>query len=477
MVADADRREKHRITLVSVAAALVLTGLKLAAGLLSGSLGLLSEALHSGLDLVASVITYFSVRIAERPADPEHPYGHGRFENLSAIIQGLLLVGTASVIMYESVRRILFGSVEVEASVWAFGVMGVSIAVDLWRSRMLASAARRFHSRAMEADALNFRADMISSAVVILGLALVALGDRLGRTGILDRADAAAALVVALVIIGMSARLSLRAVRVLLDRAPASLSARMTAAATAVPGVVGSEPVRLRESGDRLLADVTVQVARTTSLAEAHAITEVVEATLRGVEPRTETVVHVEPTVDETETAAESIRAVAWRMGARTHHEQVVRVGDHQEASLHVEVGPDLSLREAHDLAHRLVAALKADNGRLRRVDTHIEVATPHAHTRREATRERPDIARAVAAVVREVEEEVVLHEVRLYGSAQPGLDAVVHMGFPPDLPMGEVHPRTEALEQLIRRRLPELESVVIHAEPVVPAPVVRRGE
>lgn len=466
LAAVAEQREKNRITLVSVGAALALTVLKLAAGLLTGSLGLLSDAAHSALDFVASIITFFSVRIAGRPADADHPYGHGRVENLSAVVQGALLLLTAGAIILESVRRIFVSHVEVQASAWAFGVMAVSIVVDLWRSRMLSAAARRYNSRAMEADALNFRADMFSSVVVIAGLALAALGDLTGRGGLLARADAAAALVVALVIIGMSGRLAARALNVLLDRAPSSLGERMTAAASSVPGVVESRPVRLRESGDRLFADITVQVPRTTTLSEAHSISETVEASIRAVEPRTETVVHMEPAVSEAETAAEAIRAAAWQVGARTHHEVVRRVGDHLEASLHVEVEPRLSLREAHELAHRVSAAAREDNPRLTRVDTHIEVAEPDPSRRREVTAAHPELVEVARRVVESAGVGAVLHELRVYASEGPGWDVALHCGFEPELPMGEIHRRTEAVEQELRRRVPELEHVVIHAEP-----------
>ncbi len=464
-----ERTDKSRVTLVSVGVGLVLAVLKLAVGLLTGSLGLISEAMHSALDFVASLMTYASVRIAGRPADADHVYGHGRVENLSATIQGVLLLGTATAIIYESVRRIFFVEVAVEPSIWAFVVMFGSVFVDLWRSRMLSAAARRYHSQALEADALNFRADMFSSVVVILGLAVAAAGALVGGAGWLARADAVAALVVALVIVVMSGRLATRAVGVLLDRSPSTLRERMTSAAAAVPGVIDSAPVRLRESGDRLFADITVQVPRTTSLSEAHTITEQVEESIREVEPRTQTVVHVEPLRSVEETAAEAIRAVAWQMGARTHHELVNRVGDHLEASLHIEVEPELSLRKAHELAHHLVAAAQRENPQLRRVDTHIEVATPDPSQRREVSAWRPDIVEAVRRAVAKAAVGAALHEVRVYSADEaqvPGLDVVLHCGFEPDVPMGEIHRRTEIIELEIRRLLPSLEHVVIHAEP-----------
>ncbi len=459
VAAHSDQQEKNRITLVSVVAALALAVLKLVAGLLTGSLALLSDAAHSGLDCVASVITYVTVRIAGRPADQDHPYGHGRVENLSAILQAVLLIGTALAIIYESVRRIFFQPAEIHSSPWIFAVMFLSIGVDLWRSRLLAGAARRYHSRAMEADALNFRADMLASAMVIGGLTVIALGGPV-------HADAAAALLVALIIIVMSGRLALRGVSVLLDRAPVHLGERMTQAVVAVPGVVDAQPVRLRESGDRLFADITVQVPRTTSLSEAHGISESVEASLRDLAPRTQAVVHVEPAVGEAETAAEAIRAVAWGIGARTHHERVSRVGDHLEASLHIEVEPELTLAEAHALAHRLSAALRAENPLLQQVDTHIEVAVLEPSLRREVGEQHPKIVATAADAVKAAEVGALLHEARLYGSSEPGWDLTLHCGFPPEIPMGDIHRRTERIEQELRRAIPNLEIVVIHAEP-----------
>lgn len=467
--AETERREKRRVTLVSVAAAAVLTAVKLVVALATGSLGLLSEAAHSGLDTVASVFTLFSVRLAGRPADEGHPYGHGRIENLSAIFQGLLLAATAGAIVYESLRRLFFVSVEVETSVWTFAVMAGSIVLDLWRSRLLLAAARKYHSKALEADALNFRADMLSSSVVILGLALTAYANRWGGPGWLGRADAAAALLVALIIIFMSGRLALQSLHVLLDRAPHGLPGRLTEAVAGVPGVVGVEPVRVRESGHRVFADVVVTTPRLASLAEAHDISERIESAVRRLEPRAETLVHVEPVAAD-ESAAEALRAVALRLGLRTHHEQVRRVGDGLVASLHLEVPSVTELGDAHERAHALVQALKEDNPRLTRVDSHIEVATPELHSWREVGAAHPDVLRAIRREV--TASGMAFHEARLYelppagGERPPYWTAVLHCGLPASLTMREVHRRTDRLEHQLRQLWPRLEQVVIHAEP-----------
>jgi divalent metal cation (Fe/Co/Zn/Cd) transporter len=344
--------------------------------------------------------------------------------------------------------------------------MIASIGIDFWRSRMLSDAARRYHSRALEADALNFRADMYSATVVIVGLALTMLGERLGRVPWLAKADAVAALVVALVILRMSGGLARRAIDVLLDRAPADIRERMTRAVAAVGGVVRTEPVRLRESGDRLFADVVVTAPRTASLAEAHDLTERIEAAVRRIEPRAETLVHVEPACTDAETAAERIRAVALALGLRTHHEQVYRVNAHLEASFHIEVDPRLSLADAYGVAARLTAALRKDNPSLVHVDAHLEVAVPSLLPRQPVGelegRRIDDIIRMVSSLG----VGAICHEVRLYRTDADAWGAVLHCEFEPTLPMREVHRRTERIEYALHQRFPDLEYVLIQAEP-----------
>lgn len=466
------QREKNRVTVVSLAAAVCLTTAKLVAGLATGSLGLLAEAAHSALDTVASVITFFSVRVAGRPADENHPYGHGRVENLSAVVQGLLLLGTSVWILYESVGRIFFEPVDVRVSVWAFVVMGTSVVVDLWRSRMLARVARRHGSRALEADALNFRADMFSSSVVIIGLALSAYGARVGGGWFLERADAFAALLVGLFILGKAGQLAMKSVNVLLDLAPVELQDRISRGAESVPGVVQARQVRLRESGHRKFADITVTVPRTASAAEAHDISEKVEETVRGIDGRTESVVHVEPVATETETMADAIHGISQEMGLRTHHERVQRAGDDYEATLHIEVDPALTLGEAHEQARALGEEIRRQEPRLARVNSHIEVAEPEPGERERVDGEHPELVGEIRRLVAEAGVEASCHEARLYRHKDSTdedsgtLDAVLHCDFPPWANVGDVHLRTEYVERALRAGLPDLEQVVIHAEP-----------
>src|ERR1700722_5696380 len=168
--------EKRAVAGSSVLAAIAITTLKIVVGVTTGSLGILSEAAHSALDLIAALVTFFSVQVSDKPADADHQYGHGKFENFSAFIETALLLLTCVWIVYESVKRLFFHSVEIEPSAAAFLVMFLSIAVDSWRSRALGRIASKYDSQALEADALHFSTDIWSSSVVIVGLALVWIG-------------------------------------------------------------------------------------------------------------------------------------------------------------------------------------------------------------------------------------------------------------------------------------------------------------
>jgi cation diffusion facilitator family transporter len=287
--------EKKSVALSSVVAAVFLTGFKLVVGLLTGSLGILSEAAHSGLDMVAAFVTFLAVRISGKPADERHRYGHGKIENLSALLETLLLLATCVWIVYEALRRLIFEDVEVEASIWAFLVMIISIVVDVNRSRMLAEAARKHKSQALEADALHFSTDIWSSSVVILGLIGVRLGKMFPDLAFLAKADALAALGVALIVVVISLRLGRRTVEALLDSAPEGLAGQIERAVEAIPGVADCHQVRVRASGPHLFADIHVAMDGGQTLEEAHALTEVIEQAIRQLASGIDVTVHAEP--------------------------------------------------------------------------------------------------------------------------------------------------------------------------------------
>jgi cation diffusion facilitator family transporter len=281
-------REKRCAAGGSVIAAVGLTTLKIVVGITTGSLGILAEAAHSGLDLAAAVMTFLAIRISTKPADRNHPYGHGKVENISALFETLLLLVTCGWIIYSAVDRLARHSVEIDVTVWSFAVMAVSIIVDVSRSRILYRAARRYNSQALEADALHFSTDIWSSAVVIFGLAAVKLAGWW-------YADAIAAIVVALIVIYVSLKLGFRTVAALTDTIAPGLEEKVTAAVESLPGVANCHNVRVRYSGPHSFVDVHVLVDGEQTLRAAHDLTEQIERAIQVVVPEADVTVHPEP--------------------------------------------------------------------------------------------------------------------------------------------------------------------------------------
>jgi cation diffusion facilitator family transporter len=291
----AAHKEKRAVAFSSVLAAVFLTGMKLVIGLLTGSLGIISEALHSGLDLIAAGGTFLAVNFSSRPADREHPYGHGKIENISALFETVLLLVTCVWIVYEALNRLFFEAVEVESSIWAFVIMSVSIIVDVSRSRMLLKAAKKYNSQALEADGLHFSTDIWSSAVVLCGLFLVFLSEKL-QLPWLAQADAVAAIGVAGIVTYVSIQLGRRAIAQLIDEVSPALVFKIARAA-AVPDAVNVVDVRARHSGPETFVDLTIEVEQGISIDHAHEVAEQVEAAVKAEVANCSVIVHVEPAV------------------------------------------------------------------------------------------------------------------------------------------------------------------------------------
>ncbi|MCU0509828.1 MAG: cation-efflux pump [Anaerolineae bacterium] len=457
-------REKRGAALNSVIAAVFLTLFKLVVGIMTGSLGILAEVAHSGLDLVAAVVTLVAVRLSGRPADEEHLYGHGKIENLSALFETLLLLGTCAWIIYEAVRRLLSDEVHVEVNIWAFVVMGVAIAVDWSRSRMLYRTAKKYDSQALEADALHFSTDIWSSAVVIVGLGFVWLSERLGIPG-LAKADAIAALIVAGIVVYVSLQLGTRTVAALIDGVPASLREEV-AHAVRVPGVLDVRQVRVRRSGPESFADVRLTVARDTPLERTHEIATAAERAVREILPGADVVVQVDPVRSDHEGVLTSVRMLAAQHGLGAHG---VRIYDLQSGGhlleLHLEVSDTLTVEEAHRQATAFEEALRKTLPAIDQVTTHIE-PTSDGLIRKEAS--GADEAR-VREVLAELEAENGLgchpHEVtvRKIGGE---LQVTFHCAMDAELPITEAHTLTERVESELRNRVANLGRVVIHVEP-----------
>lgn len=280
-------KEKKRVALVSVLAAIFLTGFKLIIGILTGSLGILSEALHSGLDLVAAVITYFSVRISDKPADKEHNYGHGKIENFSAFIETILLLITCAWIIFEAVERLVSGKTHIEVNVWSYVVVISSIIIDIGRSRALYKVARKHNSQALEADALHFSTDIWSSAVVLFGLICANFG--------FFFADSVAALIVALIVLFVSYKLGKKAVDVLLDKAPQGTISKVQKVLKTYPEIKHFHSLKIRTAGADTFIKFNIHVDPDSSLRQVHELCDRIEKELNTKIPRCEVYIHAEP--------------------------------------------------------------------------------------------------------------------------------------------------------------------------------------
>jgi len=462
-------KEKKSAAANSVLAALALTGMKLVVGFLTGSLGILAEAAHSGLDLVAAVITYLAVRVSDRPADEDHPYGHGKIESFSALVETLLLVLTCAWIVYEAVNRIFFRAVEITPNAWAFLVVIVSIAIDVSRSRMLYRAARKHRSQALEADALHFSTDIWSSAVVLGGLGLVWLGQHVlpRYTHILQKADAVAAFGVALIVLLVSYRLGKRTVDALLDRAPDGLPGKIVKAAAGVDGVLRTGQVRVRRSGPRVFVDMNVEVDRNLSFERTHAIAEAVEAGIQSVAPGADVVVHTDPREGERETLARRVRSVADRNLIPVHNISVHDDRGRLYVDLHLEVDDHLLLHQAHELASHIEQDLKREIPAIERVNTHIESRGTGVGSGVDVTAQEPGMVGIVRAVADEIVGKSCCHNVMI--RRQGGKLAVsLHCGFDRNLPIIEAHRISTRIEEALKARIPGVEHVLVHTEPEV---------
>jgi cation diffusion facilitator family transporter len=456
--------EKSRVALVSVIAALLLTGTKIGVGLWTGSLGILAEAMHSALDLAAAVVTLWAVRVSGRPADEEHAYGHGKIENMSALFETVLLFGTCAWIIKEAVERLfLRATVHVDANIWSFLVVLLSIAIDFTRSRALLRVAKKYDSQALEADALHFSTDIWSSLVVLLGLGGVVASHHLGVPA-LAKADAIAAFGVALVVVVVSLKLGRKAVNDLLDTVPPEMAVRIASAAM-VAGVREVRQVRVRRSGPETFVDLTLVVDRSESLERSHEIACGAEAAIKRDLPRTDVVVHVEPEEGSGEDILAMARRIAASRNTAAHNLLVYEEDGRLVLELHLEMNSELALSRAHQIASEVDEDLRRASPRLARVVVHIEPAG-RADARTLAKAE--DTAQIRSALLRtpEFAERGIVPEsieIRRCGSE---FALSFRCTLPATTSIKEAHDFTEKVERSLRSQIPSLGRVMIRTEP-----------
>ena len=465
--AQVERREKKRAALLSVASAAVLVSLKVFLSLATGSLGVLSEALHSGLDLIAAVITSLSLRVSDEPADENHTYGHGKFENFSAFVETGLLLLTALYIIWEAFQRLLFHGVHLHPSLGAMGILLVGLGIDLTRARALRRVARKYRSEALEADALHFSTDVWSTTVVIAGITAVWAGERWGAPW-MRYADPLAALVVAAFIIWVGGRLGRRTIDALLDTAPVGVQRRIAAAVEGIDGVLHAERVRVRRAGNRHFVDVTISLARTASLEQAHALSDAVEQRVAEIVPA-DVMVHMEPRAPMGEHLFEAIRAAAQRRGLGIHDLWAHQMDGRLLVDLHLEVDERLSLREAHQRANDLEAEIRSLSESGAQVNIHIEPQGKRIPATEDATGEMAKLSQAVEEYVNRLPEFrglVDCHDVRVR-EVEHRIVVSCHCAMDGSLPITQVHEVIESLEDRVREKFPQISRLTIHPEPV----------
>jgi cation diffusion facilitator family transporter len=453
----------------SIGSAVILLGLKVFLAVATGSLGVLSEALHSGLDLIAAILTWLSVRVSDRPADSDHTYGHGKIENFSAFVETGLLLVTAVYIIFEAFVRLLYKRVELKPSVLVLVILGLGMCIDLVRSRALDRVARKYQSEALEADALHFSTDVWSTFAVILGIGAVWIGQSIGVPW-MQNADPIAALVVAAIVIWVGSQLGKRTLGALLDAAPAGLQERVAAAVAGLEGVLSTERVRVRRAGNQHFVDVTISVPRTASFEQVHAISDAVEHRVGEIVPA-DVMVHMEPRAAAGEHLFDRVRVIAARRGLLVHELSAHQLDGRLFIEMHLEVPEQLSLRDAHRRATELEEDIRTheDAGDVPIVNIHIEPLGAHIPAVDGQRGEMAVLGHAIEDYINglsEYHELVDCHEVHVRREDHKIL-ASCHCAMDGNLPITRVHDVTTALEDRVKESFPQVARVTIHPEPI----------
>ncbi|TKJ39966.1 hypothetical protein CEE37_09525 [candidate division LCP-89 bacterium B3_LCP] len=449
--------EKFRVALISVGAALFLTGAKLIVGVWTGSLALISEAAHSGLDLFASIITMFAVRAADRPPDKTHHYGHGKIESLSALFESLLLIITCLWILKEAIHRFSDPGSPPQVNVYSFAVVLTAIVIDWYRYRALIKTARKHRSQALEADALHFYSDIISSSFVLLGLAAVSLG--------YIWADALAAILVIIWVGILAVRLGKRNVDVLADRVPEGYAEKIATLTLGTDGVLSVDQLRLRRSGSAVFADLRIGLDRSFSLAEAHNTKKILLEKLASHIPGLDAVIHANPKTVPGESLELGILNFIKTQGLQAHNLTLRRREEKFVAELHLEFSGELTIGEAHRTTDELEKLILSHFPEICDIQIHIEDICKAAEVEVPLNNRCPDIVEQIGIICDKRLGKDKCHSVVL-GQLSGKISVAMHCLFPVEMTVHEVHIQTTELEEELRKEIRELHDVLIHAEP-----------
>src|SRR5580704_6732275 len=451
-----DHTVKSRVAAISIFASAGMAAAKFAVGAAIGSLALISEALHSSVDVVATVITWMVVRVSDRPADQEHHYGHGKLESVSALGIIAMLYVLAGGILVESYSRLREGAPPPTLSAIPFIVLLVDIAVNLWRARALHRAAHDTKSQALAADALHFASDVLGSVAVIIGLVLSGFGYAWG--------DAAAAIGVAVMIALLGLRLARSTVETVVDRAPEGVSEKADAAIRAVPGVVDVERLRVRMVGSTHFIDAIVQVPRTYPIDRVDEIKRRAQAAVNKALDEADLTFTAVPVARNNESVRERVMVIARNSGLAVHHVTVHDLGEKLTVSIDLEVDGEMALDAAHAIAHEFERNIRDEFGDVE-VDTHIEPLEPELPQGADAAPARVEAIKAALTRFAADTEMHDIHNVRVRDT-DAGEIVNFHCRAAPHISVIKVHENVDEIERALRRAFPTVKRVISHAEP-----------
>ncbi len=453
-------QKKQQVALSSVSASLLLTILKIVVGVATGSIGILSEAAHSAMDFGAAALTWFAVRISDKPADRNHHYGHTKIESVTALVETGLLFLTSTWVIYESSIRLLRGGHEVEVTWYAIAVVAISIVVDISRASALKRVARETGSQALEADALHFSSDILSSAVVLAGLAFVRAG--------FFWADAVAGIFVAILIVRAAWQLGRKTIDVLVDAAPEGLSEQIESIAGEVPGVVAIEKMRVKPAGPFVFVEMTVTVSRTLPLEKVKAICTAVETRLKAELPESDINVNARPITLDSETLTERVHLVGLNHNLHAHNISTTLSGTRKQINFDVEVDGQLTIREAHEAVSALEQELYSEfNGEID-ICIHLD---PLRNEEPPASEIPPEERERINGLIREAAGAIGgiegIHNISIHKTGQGRLCITLHCTFDDNIPLENAHALTSRLESMIYKAVPETARIIVHAEPL----------
>jgi cation diffusion facilitator family transporter len=452
--------EKQNVALVSMGASAVLAGSKFLAAMFTGSLGILSEAIHSLIDFGATIVTYFAIRVSDRPADDEHHYGHAKVESIAALVETGLLFLTTAWICWEAIRRLLGTEThDVEVTWWAVAIIAGSIIIDFNRARALKRVAKKTSSEALEADALHFSSDMWSSIVVLLGLGAVWLG--------VPAADSIAALVVSAFIAYAGWELGARTMNTLLDTAPAGATEIVRGLVNDVHGVLALKSIRLRPAGATMFTSIVVEVARTMPIDEIVRTKDAITAAVQERFPNADITVTANPVPLDSETVFQKVMLIASRRNLAIHHLNAQQIGGKLAISFDLEVDGSMPLGEAHDRATDLEDAIRNELGRDAEVESHIEPQPERMLQGHDAPSGlTSEVSAALFQLAAAHPRLTDVHQVRLRRNEE-GLFLHYHCRCSPMDTVEQIHAEIDRVEAGLKERFPDIRRVIAHAEPL----------